>query len=311
MVPEMTGDTDLASIAAVRAQLAATEPSVDDLLRGGARVHSEHTVPTRDGGTITVSVFRSADHSGTSSPGIFYIHGGGMMLGTRFYGVEGYLHWVEEHDAVFASVEYRLAPEHPDPVPVEDCYAALVWFAEHADELGFSPDQILIMGGSAGGGLAAGTTLLARDRQGPLPSWQLLMCPMLDDRDATISSQQITSGVPWARQSNRVGWGALLGDRAGSEDVSIYAAPARADDVSGLPPAFLDCGDVEVFRDEVVAYAGKLWAAGINAELHVWAGAFHGFTMFANASVAVESQDAVNRWVRRQFSRRNPDATPE
>jgi acetyl esterase/lipase len=207
---------------------------------------------------------------------------------------------VAEHDAVFVTVEYRLAPEFPGPTPVKDCYAGLVWTAEHADELGIDPDRLLIAGASAGGGLAAGCALLARDRNGPRLCAQMLMCPMPDDRSVTVSSSQIDGVGNLDRGDNLMGWTALLGDRRGTDDVSVYAAPARATDLSGLPPAFIDCGSVEVFRDEDVAYASAIWAAGGQAELHVWPGAFHGFHFMAPAArLARESSAAPRVWLDR------------
>src|SRR5205823_2536521 len=148
------------------------------------------------------------------------------------------------------------------PTPIEDCYAGLVWTAAHAGELGIDPDRLMIAGGSAGGGLAAGCALLARDRKGPRLCAQMLVYPMIDDRDQTVSSQQIDGVGVWDRATNVMGWVALLGDRRGTDDVSIYAAPARATDLSGLPPAYIECGSAEVFRDEDVAYASAIWAAG-------------------------------------------------
>ncbi|ABH00457.1 possible lipase (plasmid) [Rhodococcus jostii RHA1] len=195
------------------------------------------------------------------------------------------------------TVEYRLAPEFPDPYPVEDSYAALVWIAEHAADLG-DQDRILIVGASAGAGVAAGTALLARDRSGPRLTGQLLIGPMIDDRDRTVSTTQYEGMPPWDRNSNRMGWTALLGDRRGTDDVSIYAAPSRAVDLSGLPPAFIDCGSAEVFRDEDVAYASALWAAGVQAELHVWAGGIHGFDfMTPDAAISRAARAARDGWV--------------
>ncbi|MFE6996734.1 alpha/beta hydrolase [Microbacterium sp. NPDC057659] len=257
------------------------------------------TVPGYEGAELVASIFHRTDHQGFGA-GIYNIHGGGMVAGERMIGMPGVLPWVVEHDAVAVTVEYRLAPEFPDPFPVEDCYAGLVWMAEHADELGIDPDRILITGASAGGGLSAGTALLARDRLGPKLIGQVLICPMLDDRDQTVSTQQYDDAGSWVRESNVMGWTALLGERRGTDDVSIYAAPARATDLSGLPPAFIDVGSAEVFRDEDVAYASTLWASGVQAELHVWAGGFHGFDMIApHAAVSQAAVAARNDWVAR------------
>jgi acetyl esterase/lipase len=221
-----------------------------------------------------------------------------MVAGSRMSGMHVLLPWIVAHDAVAVTVEYRLAPEFPDPYPVEDCYAALVWTAEHAVEFGIDADRLMIAGVSAGGGLAAGCALLARDRGGPKLTGQVLLCPMLDDRDRTVSSAQYEGIGLWDRASNVMGWTALLGERRATDDVSIYASPARATDLSGLPPAFIDCGSAEVFRDEDVAYATALWAAGVQAELHVWPGGFHGFDMIApHAAIAKAAVAARDAWV--------------
>ena len=256
-------------------------PAIETLLAQRQEiVHREETIPGYEGAELTVSIFARRTHD-AAGPGIYHTHGGGMVIGDRFTGIEQMLDWVDRFDAVCVSIEYRLAPEHPDPYPVEDCYAGLVWTAEHADELGIDPERLFIAGGSAGGGLAAGTALLARDRQGPALLGQVLMYPMIDDRNETVSSYQIDGEGVWDRTSNQTGWDALLGDRRGGDDVSIYAAPSRATDLSGLPPAIIDVGSAEVFRDEDVAYASSIWASGGVAELHVWPGGFHGFDLMA------------------------------
>ena len=276
---------------------------IDDVLARYLEIeHRETTVPGHEGFELTVSVFARRDHAG-QGPGFFHIHGGGMVIGDRFTGVEVLLDWVERFDGVCVSVEYRLAPEFADPYPVEDCYAALVWTAEHAEELGIDPARLLVAGGSAGGGLAAGTALLARDRSGPALLGQVLMYPMLDDRNDTVSAHQIDGEGVWDRTSNQTGWDALLGERRGTDDVSSYAAPARATDLSGLPPAFIDVGTAEVFRDEDVAYASTIWASGGVAELHVWPGGFHGFdVMVPHAALSRAMTAARTAWVARLLS---------
>ena len=175
---------------------------------------------------MTLSIFARADHH-SAGPGIYHTHGGGMIMGDRFTGAEVPLEWVERFDAVWVSVDYRLAPEFPDPYLIEDCYAGLVWTSEHADELGIDLRHLIIAGGSAGGGLAAGTALLARDRQGPRLSGQILIYAMLDDRNKTVSANQFGGIGVWDRGSNETGWAAYLGERRGTDEVSIYAAPAR------------------------------------------------------------------------------------
>jgi acetyl esterase/lipase len=262
--------------------------------------HREQTIPGPEGAPdLTVSVFSRADHEVTG-PGIFHVHGGGMVLGDRFTGAEEFLTWVMEFDAVLVSVEYRLAPEHPDPAPIEDSYAGLLWTAAHADELGFDPERLIVAGASAGGGLAAGLALMARDRSGPPLAGQLLIYPMIDDRNETLSSHQVDGIGVWDRGSNDTGWDALLGDRRKTDAVSIYAAPARAEDLTGLPPAFIDVATAEVFRDEDVAYASAIWAQGGVAELHVWPGGFHGFdAMMPMAALSREARAARVAWLHR------------
>ncbi|GAA3207784.1 alpha/beta hydrolase [Microbacterium terregens] len=277
------------------------DPGLDDVVASVGAVHEERTIAGYDGAEIVVSIYRSAGHS-LAGPGIYHIHGGGMVLGDRFSGVQSFLPFVASHGAVLVSVEYRLAPEFPDPVPVEDCYAGLVWTAANAAELGIDPSRIIVGGASAGGGLSAGVTLLARDRHGPALKASLLIYPMLDDRNETISCHQIQGVGVWDRTSNFTGWNALLGDRRGTDDVSIYAAPARAADLSGLPPTFIDVGSAEVFRDEDVAYASRIWAAGGVAELHVWPGGFHGFDGFVpQAQVSRAMVETRNRWLSRML----------
>ncbi|MEU7423028.1 alpha/beta hydrolase [Streptomyces sp. NPDC040750] len=233
-------------------------------------------------------------------PVIYYVHGGGMVTGTNRAGVTEPLGWARELGAVVVSVEYRLAPEHPYPAPIEDVYAGLLWTAGHAKEIGGDPDRIVVAGASSGGGLAASLAHLTRDRQGPPPLGQLLMYPMLDDRNDSFSSHQMAGLGAWDRTANETGWTALLGDRRGGPDVPPYAAAARATDLTGLPPAFLDVGSAETFRDEVVAYASRLWRAGGAAELHVWPGGFHGFdALVPEAALSRAARAARVAWLRR------------
>ena len=229
---------------------------------------------------LTASVFRHKRASGRR-PGLLFVHSGGLMFGDRFSGLDRMIDFVELLGVVLVSIEYRLAPEHSDPYPREDVYAALEWMASHAESLGVRTDRLMIAGASAGGGLAAGAALAARDRDGPRLCGQLLDYPMLDDRGLTKSTLQFDGMGVWDRVSNETGWTALLGEARGGPDVSPYAAPARATDLHDLPPAFLDVGSAEIFRDETVAYADALWNAGGQAELHVWPGGFHAFDIFA------------------------------
>ncbi|WP_449353548.1 alpha/beta hydrolase [Streptomyces shaanxiensis] len=274
-----------------------------DLTLDGFFEVEDRSVPGPEGAPeISLLIARpvSPTPSGTGRPVIYHVHGGGMILGNNRVGIDGPLAWAKQLDAVVVSVEYRLAPEHPHPAPVEDVYAGLVWTAEHAGEIGGDAERIVIAGASAGGGLSAALALLTRDRKGPRPIGQLLMCPMLDDRNDSPSTYQMAGLGVWDRTANETGWTALLGDRRGGPDVPAYAAPARAEDLSGLPPAFLDVGSAETFRDEVVAYASRIWQAGGVAELHVWPGGFHGFDGFApQAALSQAARAAHVAWLGR------------
>ncbi|MGZ9933364.1 alpha/beta hydrolase [Streptomyces sp. NC-S4] len=272
-------------------------PTVRELRADGLFEVEELRVPGRG---VTLVSARPAGTTGPL-PLLYYMHGGGMVVGNAPSVVPQLLHeWALPLRMAVISVEYGLAPRVRYPEPVEDCYAGLVWAAEHAHELGIDADRIVIGGKSAGGGLAAALALLTRDRGGPAPIGQLLLCPMLDDRGTTFSSHQMAGVDIWDRTSNATGWQALLGDRFGAPDLPPYAAPARATDLSGLPPAYIDVGSVETFRDEDVAYADALWRAGGQAELHVWPGAFHGFDSLApEAALSRDARDARTRWLRR------------
>ncbi|MFG1702185.1 alpha/beta hydrolase [Nonomuraea sp. M3C6] len=259
--------------AQMNALLAAAPPAETDV------VIENRQVPGPDGEPdIRVRIYRPAE-SGEARPGLYWIHGGGMIIGAPEIDDATMVGFVERLGIVVVSVDYRLAPEHQHPAPVEDCYAGLAWTAKAAGELGIDVARLAVGGASAGGGLAAATVLLARDRGGPDLAFQLLVCPMLDDRNITPSSQEFTDAVVWDRSANLFGWTALLGDRIGAGDVSPYAAPARATDLAGLPPAFIDVGELEVFRDEDMDYALRLARAGVSTEFHLYPGAFHGFDM--------------------------------
>lgn len=277
--------------------LAATD---DDLRRGGAFEVSERSVPGPIGAPDVSLLICRPTGATTPRPAIYHSHGGGMIIGDNRTGVVEMLDWAQEFQAVVVSVDYRLAPETPHPGPVEDCYAGLVWTAEHAGELGIDPSRIVVAGASAGGGLTAALALMARDRGGPELLGQVLIYPMLDDRNDTPSAIQMAGLGVWDRVSNETGWTALLGAARGGPDVSPYAAPAREKDLSGLPPAFIDVASAETFRDEDVAYASRIWQAGGVAELHVWPGGYHGFDGLApHAAVSQEARAARMRWLRR------------
>lgn len=260
----------------VFAELVPTLPAI-----AGVKVR-RYTLDTDDGAALTLSWFYGTQ---TASPGsaVLYLHGGGMIVGLHEFG--GLYDWlaaryVAESTVPMLLVDYRIAPEYPHPVPVEDCYAALQWLAAHADELGVDPARVAVMGDSAGGGLSAAVCLLARDRGGPAIALQLLIYPMLDDR-TTLPDPALAPTAIWSYDDNITGWQALLGEHAGSESVSAYAAAARAADLSLLPPAYIDVGDLDIFRDEDLAYARRLARAGVTTEVHVHPGCPHVFDILA------------------------------
>lgn len=242
-------------------------------------------------------------------PGILFLHGGAMILGDAFSTITQFTGMIKELDAVVVSVDYRLAPKFQDVALVEDCYAALAWVGSHLNDLGIDKDRLMIAGCSAGGGLAAGTALKARDCGGPKLCAQLLSAPMLDDRTNTPSALQFmqTDTGLYNTTWNRIAWNMVLGDRVGGDDVSCYVAPARATDLSGLPEAYIDVGSAEPFRDEAVAYATNLWECGTQANLHVWAGGWHGFDFVPGLDIAETAVRTRNDWVRKMLAPKNTE----
>lgn len=295
--PTVTPD----SIGELRARIVEIR-SADDvsLGHGGVYAGQELVVPGPEGSLDIELLVCTPTTVLPPAPAIYYIHDGGMIAGDRRTGLDAALDLARSHRMVVVSVEYRLAPEHPYPASIEDCYAGLQWIAAHADDLGIDPDRILLFGISAGGGLAACLAILARDRGGPAIFGQLLAGPMLDDHNDSVSSLQMKDLGVWNHVSNQTGWDALLGDRRGGPDVPPYAAAARATDLSELPPAFIDVGSAETFRDEAVMYALRIWQAGGDAELHVWPGGFHAFD--GTMPQAALSQASI--WARRDWLQR-------
>lgn len=250
---------------------------------------------------VRLRVYRPVDAT-DPLPGLYYLHAGGMVLGAPEHDDIFALAFTEDVGCVTVSPDYRLAPEHPYPAALHDCYAGLVWVIEHADELGIDRQRVAVCGRSAGGGLAAATALLARDRGGPPIAYQMLLYPMLDDRNETPSSREITDIGVWDRSANVEAWNWYLSGAAGSPETPAYAAPARASDLSDLPPAFVDTGELDLFRDENVAYAAGLLHARVPTELHVYAGAYHAYDDLAPAAnVSRWAMEARTRGLRRRL----------
>ncbi|RAY16892.1 alpha/beta hydrolase [Actinomadura craniellae] len=233
---------------------------------------------------VSVQLFRPGSPR-QPAPALLWIHGGGMVFGSALQDARLCRDWAERLGAVVASVEYRLAPEHPFPLPLEDCYTALRWLAARPD---VDTGRIAIGGASAGGGLAAALALLARERDLISPVLQLLSYPMLDDRTAARTDADPRRLRIWNNTSNRFGWRAYLGPAAAGP-VPPLAAPARHDDLSGVAPAWIGVGTRDLFHDEDVAYADRLRQAGVPCALHVVPGAYHAFDILeARAPVSRE-----------------------
>ncbi|KXJ87418.1 alpha/beta hydrolase fold protein [Microdochium bolleyi] len=284
-------------------------------LEGQPFLHSERLVKGPHG-DVPISIFTpktTAATTNTSRPAIFFIHSGGMICGNRFTFVKDALRWAAATNALLITVEYRQAPEHPFPVPHNDCWAALKWTSQNASSLGFDPARLLVAGQSAGGNLAATMALRAREgKDGAVSLAGLLIdSGMLDDRMATSSMNQYDKTGTWTRGSNITAWNAYLDGSSrnprlrGSKTVSQYAAPARAIDLSGLPSTFICVGSAEGFRDESIEFASRLYAAGGDVELHVWPGGYHCFDLLLpDAEVSKRATAAKTAWVEKLFARK-------
>jgi acetyl esterase/lipase len=215
------------------------------------------------------------------TPVLVWLHGGGYVMGRPELDDVCCAEHVRESGITVVSVDYRCAPKHPFPAGLEDSYSALKWVASHSQELGVDAKRIAIGGESAGGGLAASLVQLAHDRQEVKPVFQLLVYPMLDDRTVLRTDVDDSSSVTWNQKSNRFGWESYLGGKCGAGDVPEYAAPARREDLSGLPQAWIGVGTVDLFHDEDMAYAQRLKGCGVECEICAVPGAFHGFDIFA------------------------------
>lgn len=290
--------TGLDDIGAARAWLdgfAANAPEPPD--ESGLEIE-DRAIPGFEGAPdVTVRVFRPAGAT-ASLPAILHIHGGGFVLGSIANEHRGCIELSRNLGAVVVTVEYRLAPEHPFPAALHDCYAALSWLHANAAELGVDPDRVALYGQSAGGGIAAGLALFARDRGGPAICFQFLGIPEIDDRLETPSMRAFVDTPMWNRPNAVLSWQYYLGTPAPA-DVSHYAAPARATDLAGLPSAYVSTMQFDPLRDEGIAYAAAMLAAGVQVELHSYPGTFHGSSLVATAAVskrmAAEQQDVLRR----------------
>jgi len=239
-------------------------------------------------GDVALRIYRPTLLS-SQSPALYWMHGGGFLIGSPLQDERTSIDFARELNISVISVTYRLATEAPAPAAVEDAYAGLTWVWENAEDLGIDRERIAIGGASAGGGLAAALALYAHDRGEITPAFQLLVYPMLDDRTVTRTDIDTRGVRIWTPGSNRYAWTTYLGHEPGLAETSVYAAPARRDDLSDLPPAWIGVGDLDLFYDEDIAYAQRLEASDVPCEIYVVKGAFHGFdSIFSKSRVANE-----------------------
>jgi acetyl esterase/lipase len=234
---------------------------------------------------VPIRIYSPAgDAPSTGRPALLDIHGGGFAVGSIEMEHAFACQIAREIGATVVAVEYRLAPEHPFPAGIDDCYAALRWMHEHADELHLDPQRIAVGGQSAGGGLSAGVALMARDRGGPPLCFQFLGIPELDHRLETASMRAFTDTPLWHRPNAEISWRYYLGENPG--EVSPYASPAIAADLRGLPPAYVTTMEFDPLRDEGIIYALRMLEAGVQVELHSYPGTFHGSGIITTAEVS-------------------------
>ena len=309
-VPELDlANADLAEARAGFVDLIRSLTQLSDLVERNDHVVDGSPDPDHP---VVVRVHRAKNTTGLL-PAIVSIHGGGYVLGSYEMDDGTFDRLCPMLECVGVSVEYRLAPETPYPGPLEDCYAALRWTFEHSEELGIDPSRIGIGGASAGGGLTAALAILARDRGDFDVAFQLLECPMIDDRQVTPSSQ-LERLLVWSAASNTFGWKSYLGGLYGADSdsgagvgdggggvVPGTAAASRELNLAGLPPAYVAVGGADGFRDEDIAYALRLSQAGVPTELHVYPGVPHGATMLLGTTWAERWQHDVDDWLRRQL----------
>lgn len=281
-LPDLPAGDDPLAIRAAMADIIAALPAPDTT---GVQIE-DREIPGRDGDpAVPIRIYRPDQRSAPAA--VYSVHGGGFIGGDLEIEHGSNVILARELGVVVVSVDYRLAPETPFPGALEDVYAGLVWMAAQADELGIDPQRIAVHGMSAGGGLAAALALLARDRGGPHIAFQFLSVPELDDRLTTASMTDFTDTPLWSRPRAILSWNSYLGPgRAGTDDVPIYAAPARATDLAGLPPAYVSVMHFDPLRDEGVAYALAMLAAGVSVELHLFPGTFHGSMLIQDASIS-------------------------
>ena len=278
-------------------------PMVSDPVVAAQVAMETQAVPGPKGAPQVLVRIYTPKHGAGLRPCILHMHGGGFVVGTAAMMDPSHRALALDMNCVIVSVDYRLAPETPFPGGIEDCYAALAWLFKEAPRLGVDSNRIGVMGESAGGGLAAALALLARDRQEYALAFQHLLYPMLDDRTCISADPHPHTGeYIWTPHNNAFAWSALLNARPGSEGVSMYAAPARAENLSGLPKAFISTGALDLFLEEDLEYARRLMRHGVPVEMHVYPGAYHAFDLQVDARVAVDAKRDSDSALRRALN---------
>ncbi|HQS68651.1 MAG TPA: alpha/beta hydrolase [Novosphingobium sp.] len=278
------------SLRATRETLPAMRAAMDPLLKGAPVPDlpvetSEIHIPSPEGHQVRAILLRPEGVDG-AVPALLHIHGGAYIIGVPEMSVPELTATAHQLGIVILSVDYRLAPEHPFPAGIEDCYTALAYLHDSAATLGVDASRIAVMGESAGGGLAASLALLARDRGDYPLAFQLLDAPMIDDRTCARPRNPVTGEFIFAPADNHFGWSCLLDAEPGGPDVSPYAAAARATQLEGLPPTLIATGALDLFLDENVDYAMRLISARVAVELHIYPGCPHGYVIAADAPVS-------------------------
>ncbi|MFD0508640.1 alpha/beta hydrolase [Streptomyces chiangmaiensis] len=298
---------DLSDLEGTRADVRAFAEAIAAQMPDEPSVSVEQVeVPRPDGSTLPVRLLRPTAQAGPL-PVLLWFHGGGQVLGYAAQDDPNLKRLCLEVGCIAASVDYRLAPEAPAPAASEDGLLAYRWLRRQAATLGIDDSRIALAGQSGGGGIAAATALMIRDQGEPASLFQALSYPMLDDRNTTASSHEITDIGIWDRATNILAWTSILGDCAGTDDVPPYCAPARATELTGLPPTFMAVAELDVFRDEDLSYATRLQASGVPVELHLYPGAYHAWDLFApEAALSAAYFHACFGYLRRQFSARQP-----
>ncbi|WP_018759405.1 alpha/beta hydrolase [Paenibacillus terrigena] len=232
-------------------------------------------------GEMLVKIYEPAQRTDAKLPAMLWIHGGGYVMGHPDMDDALCERFVQAAKCVVVSVDYRLAPEHAYPAAIEDCYAGLTWMTDEAELLRIDLERVAIAGASGGGGLTAALALMVRDKGGPALIFQMPLYPMLDNRNSTTSSHEITTAnATWNRANNLAAWRMYLGEENDASDLSPYAVPSRAENLAGLPPTYTCVGQLDLFRDETIEYVTRLAEAGVDVEFHLYPGAYHCFEVF-------------------------------